>query len=280
MKKCTCGTILRNGKNAVTPNHRLNDLSYLSDIILMPKRKVLILDREENPWRTFLEEFFTDIAVDLWMSEDGHKFGSEIARLSPDLLFINEKYLSPVLIQKIKAYRETHSHTRFFGIFPEKPAANPLLNYDAVFREPITFQEFQKLLAELLPLPESIRVLTIDDEEEIGFMIRDFLQERKTPLFQVEYQENGRKGLEAIRKNKPDVIVLDVKMPVMDGIETYRKMKESGWNIPVIIFFDAIFGDEVIEIHKIGRPVIIEKGTRESQMPYVMTLILKLVYFG
>ena len=245
----------------------------------MPQRNIVILDKEEAPWRSFLEEFFNDTPSLIHSFEDAVKANQHLAKNSPDLLFIRDSLLAPVLVQKIKAVRNLQPNSRIFELGTLQPPSK-MLPYDFMFKEPIIFSEFQKKLAAQLPFPDKIRLLIIDDGPEIGEMFKDFLSERTHPAFLMEYQNNGQKGLEAIERQKPDVIVLDVKMPVMNGIEVYRKIKQKGLEMAVIIFFDAIFGDEIMQIHKIGRPAIVEKGSRESQMPEMFSLILKMYYFA
>lgn len=111
-------------------------------------------------------------------------------------------------------------------------------------------------------------------------MIRDYLSYHAVPAFRVDYCENGAIALEYLEKNNPDILVMDVKMPVMGGIEVYRLLQEAGSELPVIIFFDAVFGDEVEKIQKLGHPAIIEKGGRQSEMPALLALIKKKVFFG
>jgi len=52
--------------------------------------------------------------------------------------------------------------------------------------------------------------------------------------FEVIEVENGQDGLEAVKKNNFDFIISDINMPVMDGIEMVKKIRESGVNVPVI----------------------------------------------
>ena len=70
------------------------------------------------------------------------------------------------------------------------------------------------------------KVLLIDDEQDILELIKYNLDKEG---YQVETAENGRDGIEIAKKFRPDLILLDVMMPAMDGIETcaeIRKIKE------------------------------------------------------
>ena len=78
------------------------------------------------------------------------------------------------------------------------------------------------------------RVLCIDDEPGVVELISLIL---KSQDVQVEGANSGREGLEAMRQNPPDAVLLDIMMPEMDGWEVYRQMKtdEALKHIPVII---------------------------------------------
>lgn len=245
----------------------------------MPKRNILLLDKKESPWFGFLEEFFEDTSSKSHSFHDASAAGSFLERSPIDVLFINPELLSLPLSQKLKVLTHHSPGARIFRLGFREGMAN-IFPFEDGFDQIPSLVDFQKQLVQHLPLIETIRVLVIDDEHEIGGMIMDFLDRRVHPAFEVEYVDNGAKGLEALAKKIPDVIVLDIKMPVKDGREVYREIKKRGLEIPVIIFFDAISGDEMVEIHKYGRPAVVEKGARQSAMPEMMTLIKKLAYFG
>lgn len=79
---------------------------------------------------------------------------------------------------------------------------------------------------------DEFRVLIVDDEDDFRETIVKRLKSRKIIA---EGAEDGKKALELIEKNTFDVIVLDVKMPGMDGIETLRHIKSKNPKIEVII---------------------------------------------
>ena len=79
------------------------------------------------------------------------------------------------------------------------------------------------------------RVLLIDDEETLCEVIRRGLE--RTGLFEVGFATDGKTGLLMARKGNPDVILLDVRMPKMSGIEVLRTLKRDYplSTIPVIM---------------------------------------------
>lgn len=77
-------------------------------------------------------------------------------------------------------------------------------------------------------------VLVVDDEEYIRELVRTFLNEAG---YKVIVASGGEEALELAKKEAPQVIILDVKMPGMDGITTCRclKAEERTCVIPVIV---------------------------------------------
>ena len=87
----------------------------------------------------------------------------------------------------------------------------------------------EKLGAEM-KLSHEKRVLVVDDEG----VIRDFFIRALTG-YKVLTASSGEEALNIIRKDRPDLVLLDIKMPGIDGIETLRKIKEIDRNIVVIM---------------------------------------------
>jgi two-component system response regulator MprA len=86
-------------------------------------------------------------------------------------------------------------------------------------------------------------ILVVDDEPAV----RDALERAlRTAGYAVRTADNGAEGLELAADVRPDVVVLDVLMPVMDGFEACRRLRESGDRTPVLILTarDAV-GDRV-----------------------------------
>jgi two-component system, OmpR family, response regulator VicR len=93
------------------------------------------------------------------------------------------------------------------------------------------------------------RILCIEDEPEMIDLIRLILGRRG---FEVTGAAGGKAGLEAVRTQHPDLVLLDLMMPDMDGWEVYQQMKaeESTRRIPVIVVTaKAQSIDKVLGLH-------------------------------
>lgn len=78
------------------------------------------------------------------------------------------------------------------------------------------------------------KVAIVEDDQAISQMYR-FKFEAEG--YEVETAENGKLGLELVEKMKPDIVLLDLMMPEMNGDEVLAKMRASSWgkNIKVVV---------------------------------------------
>lgn len=74
-------------------------------------------------------------------------------------------------------------------------------------------------------------VLVVDDEENIRFLVESGLQ---LAGFATVAAADGREGLAAVAKHRPDLIVLDVMMPDLDGFAVLSRLRDAGDRTPVI----------------------------------------------
>jgi two-component system response regulator VicR len=98
-------------------------------------------------------------------------------------------------------------------------------------------------------MAEKRRILCIEDEPEMIDLIRLIL-ERKG--FEVIGAVGGQEGLDVVRREKPDLVLLDLMMPDVDGWEVYRQMKadQELKNISVIVVTaKAQSIDKVLGLH-------------------------------
>ncbi len=76
------------------------------------------------------------------------------------------------------------------------------------------------------------KILIVDDEKSIRYTLRDILEFEK---YEVEEAQDGLEGFEMIKKNDYDLVLCDIKMPKMDGMEVLEKSMELGKEIQFIM---------------------------------------------
>jgi len=85
-------------------------------------------------------------------------------------------------------------------------------------------------------------ILVVDDVESNRLIIRNFLRNYSLTVIEAE---NGIEGLELVTKIKPDLILMDIQMPLMDGYEATKKIRamDNMKNIPIIAVTASVYGD-------------------------------------
>ena len=105
------------------------------------------------------------------------------------------------------------------------------------------------------------RILLVDDAPEV---LRIFGGKLTEAGFEVLYAKDGNEGRETARRIKFDLILLDIRMPVMDGMDTLKRLKseEITKNIPVIMLTsgDLSREAETALINDLGAAAYIQKG--------------------
>jgi two-component system cell cycle response regulator DivK len=90
----------------------------------------------------------------------------------------------------------------------------------------------------------SNRILVVEDQEDNRRIVRDLLT---TTDYEVTEAENGEEALAAVARQRPDLILMDIQLPVMDGYEATRRIKADPAlrEIPIIAVTSyALSGDE------------------------------------
>ena len=97
----------------------------------------------------------------------------------------------------------------------------------------------------------AIKLLTVDDSKTIRMVIQKAFKNMDCKIFEAA---NGVEGLAVAAKEKPDLIILDITMPIMDGYETLTKLKSSPdlKGIPVIMLTAEAGKENVLRIAKLG----------------------------
>jgi len=79
---------------------------------------------------------------------------------------------------------------------------------------------------------KNVKILVVDDEENIRILFKEELEDEG---YTVDVAANGEEAIAKVKKNHFDLIVLDIKMPGMDGITALNEIKNMNKNQPVIL---------------------------------------------
>lgn len=93
--------------------------------------------------------------------------------------------------------------------------------------------------------PLNKTLLIVEDDSSLLRALSDRFADEGFKIIQAK---NGEEGLESALKNRPDLILLDIIMPKMDGITMMKKLREDSWGeqVPVIILTNLSIDDKIL----------------------------------
>jgi DNA-binding response OmpR family regulator len=114
----------------------------------------------------------------------------------------------------------------------------------------------------LLVGKQRIRLLVVDDEVDVCDFVRSFFRERN---FEVFVSCDGRTAVDIVKDKHPDIILLDMLMPVMNGMEALKEIRKMNNDVKIIIV-TAVEDDEIVAearnygiIEYMTKPLILEQ---------------------
>jgi DNA-binding response OmpR family regulator len=116
------------------------------------------------------------------------------------------------------------------------------------------------------------RIMIVDDDEDVVFSLRAVLQENG--LFDVDGYTDPQHALSSFKPGKYDLVILDIRMPKMDGFELYEKFKSMDKNIDICFLtavndfneYRIIHREITDEIEKDKDSCIIDKPANTEQL--------------
>ena len=107
-----------------------------------------------------------------------------------------------------------------------------------------------------------VKILVVDDEIDVCDFVKNFFEERNCRVFMAL---SGSEALRILRKEKPDLILLDIKMKEMDGIQTLERIRKVDKNVKVIMVSALEDRDKMEAAKKLGaskyitKPLVLEE---------------------
>ena len=119
--------------------------------------------------------------------------------------------------------------------------------------------------------PVVAQILLIDDNEVDGRMLQEFLEAEGHA---VRREVNGQAGLKALWEARPDLVLLDVVMPEMDGWTTCSRMREVS-STPIIMLTSLNREDEIIKGLELGADDFVSKPASPKQLAARIAAVLR-----
>ena len=112
-----------------------------------------------------------------------------------------------------------------------------------------------------------LRVLLVDDERDVRALLRLCLNDRCEEIEIIEEAANGLEAVQMASALRPDVVIMDLKMPVMDGIEATRQIKKLTPEADVVVY--SVTSEHLDDIQKAGASDQFLKGDIEGLFGYL-----------
>ena len=111
-------------------------------------------------------------------------------------------------------------------------------------------------------------ILVVDDESDVRELLRKFLTRRG---YEVDTASDGMAAIEAIRKNHPDIVLLDIRLPKIDGLSVLRRLRDDADDVAIITMSGIADEDMARQSLELGAADFI---TKPFNLPYLETSLL------
>ncbi len=119
---------------------------------------------------------------------------------------------------------------------------------------------------------KTIKLLLVDDDPNMQRMVALFLNKKN---YKLDIAGNGRKALDLLDKNKFDLIISDMQMPIMDGSELLRKIRDKKIKIPVILISAYTSLDMPNEMDTSDFAAVLFKPFDSNNLIYTIEKVIK-----
>lgn len=120
-----------------------------------------------------------------------------------------------------------------------------------------------------------IKLLLVEDDANLSYIVKSGLQDL-IGGYEVVTAANGKEGLKAWEEFQPDIIISDIDMPVMDGYEMVRRIRETDGDTPVLFASALVLPSDVKKGYEIGANNYVKKPFVPDEMDAHIHAILKM----
>ena len=175
-----------------------------------------------------------------------------------------------------------NSHIKLIALVGEDNDKN-LSDFDLVINKPVSYQRFIKHTEEVYAQElfdnneatdySSLDILIVEDVE----LNREYEKEMLDNFFSItcDTAENGAIAVEKAKKKSYDAILMDMRMPVMNGLEATRKIREFDTKTPIICMSANVYKEDKLAAEESGMNDFIEKPLERSDIESKLLKVLR-----
>lgn len=119
---------------------------------------------------------------------------------------------------------------------------------------------------------KAIRLLLAEDDENLGSLLKEYLQAKS---FMTDWTTNGEQAFEHFKKNRYDILILDIMMPLKDGFTLAKEIRLINRDIPIVFLTAKSMKEDVLEGFSIGADDYITKPFSMEELLYRLEAILR-----
>jgi CheY-like chemotaxis protein len=123
-------------------------------------------------------------------------------------------------------------------------------------------------------LKQPFRILVAEDDESFLDAIA-LLLEQDDRFVVAGTARNGQEAVELVEKLGPDAVVMDIEMPVVDGVEATRRLRAAAHALPIVAVSGHDYEERVLEIRQAGADDYVRKARMEDELPRVLAALLQ-----
>ncbi len=225
---------------------RLKQILY----ILFSKAVEFSLEMERIQLKVAFDEKFMKVHLRSESIEESNADSTEaINRSEPEERFGNNS--NPLDISMALAKKLIEMHGGDIGLEYEEKGGSSLWFTISKNMNPLSNTSAKTCKSRENHKVKPLRILLVDDSNNMQNLVAEFLKKENHKIF---VADNGQVGLDLAQECRPDMILMDINMPVMDGIETINHLRElPGFEkLPVVAFTAHDMKDSGEELLRLG----------------------------
>lgn len=118
----------------------------------------------------------------------------------------------------------------------------------------------------------STTIMVVDDSPFASKQVKDIVEDNGYDV--IGYAKNGEEGIELYKELKPDIVILDIIMPGIDGLETAEILKKNDPDVKILMLSSLCDAGTLEEVKSIGVKYLIPKPLEEDMLLATLQLVL------
>jgi len=237
---------------------------------------VLVIDDEQDS-RFLMQHHLTDLGCDVITASNAED-GIKLARSQkPDLITLDLQM--PGMdgwdaLNVLKEDDETRDIPVVIASIVASEGRGRLLGAVDLLNKPVERGDLLRVIWRNLAARKGRRVLVVDDQADARDLMVELLREEG---LEVETAENGAEGLRVVESFQPDVVLLDLIMPVMDGMEFLRQLRKNPYHfgLPVIVVTSKeLTEEERVELAEKASGVVMKGDQVEGRLKEILRALV------